>query len=142
MRHAVVPNKTIVGPVENIEVAELGLHFDSRIDTGAKTSSLHAKNIEIENRFGDMQDNIGQEITFTSVNEMGEEVELTTTITSIQQIRNAQGLETRYTVDITLILEGREKLVEVNLRDRSHMQYKLLIGRNWLSKDYLVDVDL
>ena len=32
--------------------------------------------------------------------------------------------------------------MEVNLRDRSAMTYKLLIGRNWLSEDYLVDVDI
>jgi hypothetical protein len=28
----------------------------------------------------------------------------------------------------------------VNLNDRSAMKYRLLLGRNWLENDYLVDV--
>jgi hypothetical protein len=30
--------------------------------------------------------------------------------------------------------------IYVNLRDRSHMNYKLLIGRNFLKHNYIVDV--
>jgi hypothetical protein len=30
--------------------------------------------------------------------------------------------------------------VLVNLNDRSAMKYRLLLGRNWLENDYLVDV--
>ncbi len=35
---------------------------------------------------------------------------------------------------------GKNKSIPVNLRDRSELEYKLLIGRNWLEGDYLVDV--
>lgn len=55
-------------------------------------------------------------------------------------IRNAQGDETRYTVMLNLGQKGSEHLVRVNLRDRTKMGYKLLIGRNWLQGRYLVDV--
>ena len=33
------------------------------------------------------------------------------------------------------------KKILVNLNDRSASTYKLLLGRNWLSGSYLVDVD-
>jgi hypothetical protein len=33
-----------------------------------------------------------------------------------------------------------EKEVQVNLRDRTPMAYKLLVGRDWIRGDFLVDV--
>lgn len=44
-------------------------------------------------------------------------------------------------VRLPLRWHGITKNEEVNLRDRSAMRYKLLIGRNWLAKDFLVDVE-
>ena len=35
-----------------------------------------------------------------------------------------------------------ETRILANLRDRSKMRYKLLMGRDWLSQDFLVDVDI
>ena len=35
---------------------------------------------------------------------------------------------------------GQEFQVDVNLKDRSKMGHKLLIGRNWLQGHYMVDV--
>ena len=36
---------------------------------------------------------------------------------------------------------GTEKELQINLRDRSPMSFKLLIGRDWIGDDFLVDVD-
>jgi hypothetical protein len=51
-------------------------------------------------------------------------------------------MEKRYIIELVVSWKNVNKTVEVNLRDRSRMNYKLLIGRNWLSGDFLVDVDL
>jgi hypothetical protein len=40
-----------------------------------------------------------------------------------------------------LAWKGVSKKVEVNLRNREKMTYKLLIGRNWLENDFIVDVE-
>ncbi len=61
-------------------------------------------------------------------------------IIKVSKIRNAQGVERRYAVVMDLIRNGQNKALPVNLRDRSKLEYKLLIGRNWLANDYLVDV--
>ena len=39
-----------------------------------------------------------------------------------------------------LIWNGKSHAIPVNLRDRKKLEYKLLIGRNWLDGKYLVDV--
>lgn len=80
-------------------------------------------------------------VEFTSYNEKGEEAKFKGKIVKVSKIRNAQGVERRYAVKMDLGWNGQHKTVNVNLRDRSKLEYKLLIGRNWLSGDYLVDVD-
>ena len=135
-------DKILIGSVENIGVAELGLNYDARIDTGATTSSLHAVDIYIEDESLNPKANIGKTISFTTINQEDDVVELITSITGIKEVRNSQGVETRYMVNLTLELNGEGKELQVNLRDRSEMTYKLLIGRDWLKGDYLVDVEI
>ncbi len=137
----VAHNKTI-GPVATLSIKQTGLLFDTRIDTGAGQNSLHAVNIHVENEdTDDITNNIGKIITFTTENEKGEKVEVSTKIRSTALIRNAQGTEARYTVRLNVGKPGEEYLVDVNLTDRTKMGYKLLIGRNWLQGHYVVDVN-
>lgn len=138
--------KSIVGPVETIKVNDLGINYEARIDTGANTTSINAYNIKIDGKTEEdnskqtMHDNLGHKITFTTKNELGQEVTHTAKIIKVSKIRNAQGVERRYAVVMDLIWNGQSKAIPVNLRDRSKLKYKLLIGRNWLEGDYLVDV--
>ncbi|MDD9194363.1 RimK/LysX family protein [Aliivibrio sp. S3MY1] len=137
-------NKTIVGQIETIHVKELGSNYEARIDTGAATTSIHATNIEIigkNDESEDMRDHLGDTVKFTTYNEVGEASEHTGRIIKVSKIRNAQGVERRYAVQMHLEFDGKDKKIAVNLRDRSKLDYKLLIGRNWLAGDYLVDVE-
>ncbi len=133
--------KKTVGATEIIRIVETGLDFNTRIDTGARTTSVHALEIEIENPATEKKANIGKKISLTLVNEKGEKKRLTTKIVDALEVRNAQGVEVRYMIPLTLRLQGSDKTINVNLRDRSAMTYKLLIGRDWLSRDFIVDVD-
>jgi hypothetical protein len=47
----------------------------------------------------------------------------------------------RYKVPLVFEWNGFRKEVLVTLNDRTHMEYPLLVGRNFLSGDFLVDVD-
>ncbi len=136
------PDKMTVGATEIIHVVEADLDFLTRIDTGARTTSIHALDIKIENPAVKKKDNIGKKISLTLINGKGERKRLQTTIVDALQVRNAQGVETRYMIPLTLRWRGIDKTIKVNLRDRSAMTYKLLIGRDWLSKDFIVDVDI
>ena len=133
--------KKTVGATEIIQIVETGLDFNTRIDTGARTTSIHALEIEIEDPATEKKANIGKNISLTLVNEKGEKKRFKTKIIDALEVRNAQGVEVRYMIPLTLRWQGNDKTINVNLRDRSAMTYKLLIGRDWLSQDFVVDVD-
>ncbi|MCW8329411.1 RimK/LysX family protein [Photobacterium sp. SDRW27] len=136
--------KSVVGQIETIKVHELEMDFQARIDTGAATTSIHATDITVngeEPDSEDMRDHLGEMVEFTSINENGDKATYKGKIIKVSKIRNAQGVERRYAVKMDLGWNGEHKTVAVNLRDRSKLDYKLLIGRNWLSGDYVVDVD-
>ena len=139
---AAAGERRVVGQLETIRVEEAKLGFIARIDTGAATTSIHATGIRIDQPAARKLDNRGKTIHFLVSNRRGEQHRLSTTIREVAEVSNAQGTEFRYVVELTLAWNGDHKKVRVNLRDRSAMSYKLLIGRNWLRDDYLVNVDL
>ena len=134
-------DKAMVGETEIIVAEEAGLAYLARIDTGARTTSIHAVDLKIENPSPDKEQNIGKQVTFVTFNDQQERRQLRRPIVDVTEVRNAQGTEYRYMVPMTLDWQGRKKDIHINLRDRSAMTYKLLIGRDWLRGDYLVDVE-
>jgi hypothetical protein len=134
--------KEIVGETARMTVEETGLSFLARIDTGARRTSIHAADIFISDRAEEAKDDIGKTISFITRNNKGERKIMEATIVDVTNVRNAQGQEDRYEVELTIAWQQSRKKVRVNLRDRSKMTYKLLIGRNWLADDFLVDVDI
>ena len=134
--------QTIIGETAWIRVGGVSYPYLARIDTGARVTSIHAIKVNITDGSKEPGENIGREITFTTVNRDGKSQHLTGLIKRISTVRNSQGIEQRYVIELALSWKNINKTVEVNLRNRSKMTYKLLIGRNWLSGDFLVDVDL
>ena len=55
-------------------------------------------------------------------------------------IRTSEQEELRYMVPMTLQHAGVEREVLVSLNDRSQMNYAMLLGRNYLQGEFLVDV--
>ena len=139
--------KYIVGPIETIHVKDLNMDFKARIDTGANTTSINAYDLHVidgNNNPTDTkkswQENLGKMISFKTANAQGQEQIHSSKIIKISKIRNAQGVERRYAVVMDLVWNGKNHAIPVNLRDRKKLEYKLLIGRNWLNGRYLVDV--
>ena len=133
--------KRVIGETARIVVEESSLTYLARIDTGARITSLHATDIEVPGGVADQRQNIGKQVRFTTENEQQQRVTMMAPIVDVAQVRNAQGVEYRYVIDLKLAWQGIGKRGRVNLRNRSAMSYKLLIGRNWLADDFVVDVD-
>lgn len=132
------PPKHIIGAVEIVQVQ--GLNYRARIDTGADTTSINAYDITVEHEAANLTANIGKLLHFSSANEKGDVQAIETRIVKVNTVRNALGSESRYVVQLAIAWGDYVKTVEVNLRDRSKMQFALLIGRNWLKNDFVVDV--
>lgn len=136
--------KLIIGATADIAEVSTGFTFPARIDTGAKSCSLHVEKFEIDNESPDPLDNVGKPIRFLVKNDKGESAWIETEIVGRVRIRSASTnkFDRRYKVSLNLQWQDFQKVVTVSLNNRTDMAYPLLIGRNFLRGDFLVDVDL
>ncbi|SET59026.1 Uncharacterized conserved protein [Nitrosomonas marina] len=134
------PHKKVITPEEYFWI-EGQARFSARVDSGAKSTSIHAIEIEVEDAADTMMDNVGKQVNFNIVNEEGKTWSLSRRISSVTKVRNSQGVEYRYNVPLRLGWNGINKTVDVNLRDRSKMTYKLLIGRDWMNREVVIDLE-
>jgi hypothetical protein len=139
------PKKRIIGATAVLTEVNTGLPFAARIDTGAESCSLHVEKIEIKDESPRPIQNLGKSIRFLVKNEKGDKAWTETTISSVVRIRSSAQKEgefdRRYKVRLSLRWEEFRKEVLVTLNDRTEMAYPLLIGRNFLRGDFLVDVE-
>lgn len=137
--------KRIIGATAVITEVSTSLPFAARVDTGAESCSLHVEKIEVKDESPTPIRNLGKSIRFLVKNEKGDTKWIETTIARVVRIRSAvqkEGeFERRYKVRLSLKWEDFRKEVLVTLNDRTEMAYPLLIGRNFLRGDFLVDVE-
>jgi hypothetical protein len=130
----------LIGPVAEVVEPESGLSFKARIDTGATRCSLHVAEWVIDDEFPAMTDNVGKQIRFRLANRRGETEWLTRRVVEVAMIRTSEEEEMRYLVPISLVIDGLEREVLVSLNDRSAMDFAMLVGRNYLDGEFIVDV--
>ena len=132
--------REIVGYVERARIYPGNLSLRAKIDTGAKTSSLNAPHISIFNR------GKKQWVKFDVVNQKGKKIQIEKEILRSAEIKQNGILsfvsQKRPVIMLGICVGSTYKEVEVNLVDRSHFNYQLLIGRNFLSGSFLVDPSL
>lgn len=129
-------DKPIIGQIERVKLPAAELTYDARIDTGAETTSLHAENILMFERDGDRW------VKFSLLNEKTNElIELERLRERKVRIKVDEGeYDRRPVIKMNLMIGGKSLQVEVNLTDRSNMEFPLLIGRNVLTDNFVVDV--
>jgi hypothetical protein len=141
---AETPAKHIIGATATLTEVSSGISFPARIDTGARSCSLHVEKIEIEEKDKKRVRNIGKKIRFLVKDNNGGTHWLEGEIASAIRVKSsslkAGEYDHRYKVRLTLEWEGFSKKVLVSLNDRTDMEYPLLVGRNFLRGDFLVDV--
>ncbi|MGD9632676.1 MAG: RimK/LysX family protein [Pirellulales bacterium] len=131
-----------IGPVTTITEVSSGLPFPARVDTGATTCSIHYEEIEIENAAENPEDNVGKRVRVLIQNPDGNKQWVSTKIVEHCTVRTSTDDEQRYKVPLKLRWQDVEKKVLVTLKDREKMKYPLLLGRNFLRGDFVVDVNL
>ena len=130
-------HKQIVGATEVIFIENANLSFQARVDTGAKTSSIHAERIEV-----DLSGNPrGKSISFYVVTKGGQSRKIESRVSTVVKVKTSGQSEHRYVIPLIMKWNDSKKTVLVTLNDRSSMEYRLLLGRNWLRGDFIVDVE-
>jgi hypothetical protein len=131
-----------IGPTALVTEVSTGLPFPARVDTGATSCAIHCAKFVIEDAAEEPAENVGKPIRILVVNHEGEQQWIKTKIVDHVTVRTTTDDDERYKVPIKLRWQDIEKKVLVTLSDRAHMTYPLLLGRNFLSGDFIVDVAL
>ncbi|MDB5181640.1 MAG: hypothetical protein JWP13_403 [Candidatus Saccharibacteria bacterium] len=127
----------VIGGVEEIAFPQLNLQkIHARIDTGAKTSSIWASNIEEKDgilsfTLFDVESDhyTGSKIVMKQYNK--------------RMIASSNGIaQERYVVKLLLEIGGKRLRASFTLADRSSQVYPVLIGRSVLSGRFIVIVRL
>lgn len=118
-----------IGAVEDVLILPWNIRLTARIDTGAATTSLDARNLKM----------MGDLVEFRLPDPHGNQL-IRLPLKSMRNVRSSSGQQQRPVVELTICLGGKKMAVDVNLANRSHMAYPLLVGRNVLEQGFLVDV--
>ena len=129
--------KKILGRVDKIDFPKLNLfNVDVKIDTGAYTSAIHcSKIIEQNNTLICTFESKGHP-NFSSKDIVFENYTHT-------DVKSSNGFkENRFKIKTEVIFFGKTYRINLTLSTRDDMRFPVLIGRQFLSKKFMVDVDL
>ena len=134
-------DKNVLGWLGHVRIADLDIELDAKLDTGTKTSSIHAEIMSGPDRKDFDDEDESRDIIFKVINEDGDERTIETEIVRWAAIKTKRGgLIHRPVVDLEFCLGGLLIEDEVTLADRGNFNYETLIGRNMLeAADIVVD---
>lgn len=126
-------DKVAIGWREWIELPDWGLKLKAKMDTGAKSSSLDVEQLAYlpgnRVRFG-----IHQLRKSDCIKMVESDIHRTT------RVRSSNGqTQTRLVVKTRIRLAGIEKEILINLTNRRKMLHRILLGREALQDDFLID---
>lgn len=131
-------SKTIIGCIESCSLPDLGISdINVRVDTGAKTSSLHVDNLvkHVKGNVTGVQFDIHPDVH--NVNRI---VTCHAKLAGIRKIKSSNGeSEQRYVIKTPIQLGKHTWEIEITLTNREDMSYLMLLGREGLGDLFLVD---
>lgn len=124
-------SKFIIGNAERCGLPDIGIdEIEVRVDTGAKTSSLHVDELTTFDRDGELW------VAFKPHDRSSCEAKVKNT----KKIKSSNGaVEKRYTIQTLFRIGPYQWLIDITLADRSEMNYLMLLGREGMGKRVLVD---
>jgi len=129
---------SIIGWRERVALPDLGIsQIKAKIDTGARSSALHAFDVETFLRDGKTMVRFKvhpyQRDTHRTVSAEAELIDQ-------RQVRNSGGhAQLRPVIQTMVELNGERWLIELTLTNRDVMGFRMLLGRQAVRKRFLVD---
>ena len=139
-----MPRKTdpsapfILGWEEWVALPEPGLPaIKVKVDTGARTSALHAYNVE---PFGSARARRVRFDVHPLPRRRDVAIECTARLIDRREVRSSSGeREQRYVIETEISIGGRRWPIEITLANRHMMTYRMLLGRQAIQAGMLVD---
>ncbi|MEM8685305.1 MAG: ATP-dependent zinc protease, partial [Pseudomonadota bacterium] len=137
IRGTAANGKETIGAIEWIYMDPPGRHYRARVDSGAETSSLSAKEVIEFERDGE------DWVRFTFDHDRRDDavsIELPIVRRALIRQVASDEAERRVVVEMDIRLGDRLQTTEFTLTDRSRMTYPVLLGRAFLMDLYVIDV--
>lgn len=131
-------NHIVVGWREWVALPELGLPaIKAKIDTGAKTSALHAFYTD------DYEDN-GIKMVRFGIHPIQRNhdlaVECHAVVKDYREVSDSGGhREMRYVIETRLVIGGHQWPIEMTLTNRDTMRFRMLLGRRAMEQKVIVE---
>ncbi|MFD2822705.1 ATP-dependent zinc protease [Lacinutrix iliipiscaria] len=129
--------KKIIGRVDKVDFPKLNLYnIDVKIDSGAYTSAIHCSEVKVDGNtlrctfYSKGHPNFsGKEVVFKNFTQT--------------DVKSSNGFkENRFKIKSEVIFFGKTYKINLTLSTRDDMKFPVLIGRQFLSKKFIIDVDL
>lgn len=131
---ATAPARTLAGWVEEGFIGEPAIKVRVKLDTGARTSSIHAA------QFREYEKDGARRVSFTLTNNEGAELTIDRPVLRTATIRRAgTELQERPVIELRICVAGVTAEAEFTMADRSDLTYPVLVGRSFLAEKILVD---
>lgn len=128
-----------IGRIEKVSLVDLGFFdLDSKIDSGASTSALHAqhiKKVKIDDK------NYVKFRMLDKSHPAYEDNDITLPLYRIKRVKSSNGFtQKRYSIQTRMKIGDKIYRIEFTLTDRKDMRYPILLGTKFLKNKFLIDV--
>ena len=131
-------SKVTIGSEEWVSLSELNIpYIKARIDSGAKTSSLHALNIQAYQKEGQAWVSFD---VYPIQNDGKCKVKCNALVTDKRVVKSSTGnREQRFVIQTFMSLGNHTWSIELTLTNRDSMGYRMLLGREAMKGRLIVD---
>lgn len=129
-------DRPVIGWREWVALPSIGVGWvKAKVDTGARSSSLHAWDVEVDEAAGVVQ---------FAVHPLQADDETTiavaTRLVDLRDVRSSNGeVERRPVIALDAVVAGIELPIELSLTNRDEMGFRMLLGRTAVRRRFLVD---
>jgi hypothetical protein len=129
-------DKPVIGWRERVSLPELGdAWIKAQVDTGAKSSSLHAWDIEVDDEHGEVRFNLHPMQDDESI-----VVAAAAPLVDHREVRSSNGdVDVRPVIRTPAVVRGEQFSIELSLTSRDEMGFRMLLGRSAMRRRFVVD---
>lgn len=131
----------VIGWKEYLDLPDLGIErLKAKVDTGARTSSLHVSSFRVLAEHGDGSADLEMVVPLSRRDPAAVVTARARMLRQIRVTDSGGASEVRPVIETALTLGPVRKRILLTLTDRAGMLFRMLIGRKALEGDFLVDV--
>ena len=135
LQSELLKGRRVIGWQEHVALPDLQIDLlKAKIDTGARTSALHAIDLKVEQR--GTEEWISFHVPRKGVSRTVRHEAL---VVDHRPIKNTSGIpQFRYVIKTKLVLGSRQWAIEVSLADRKKMKFDMILGRTAIRRHKLL----